>query len=108
MNNIPKKLKDEILSDPFYKRCCITGVLSTNEKVEWHHNFIYAGRQLQEKWCILPIAEKIHKNIDKYLDQCDRIMLNRATDEQLKKYSKCVDLIAKRDWLNKKYGSLRH
>ncbi len=40
--------------------------------------------------------------------RCDWIMLNRGTDEQLKKYSKAVDLIKKREYLNKVYGSYKN
>ena len=32
------------------------------------------------------------------------IALNRATDEELKKYSKAIDYIRMREVLNKKYG----
>jgi len=105
MRKIPQKLKDEIADDPFYKRCCITGVLATETKVDWHHNLIFAGRQVSEKWCILPLAKEVHDNIVKYKELCDWIMLNRATDEELQKYSKAVDLLEKRKKLNKKYGS---
>lgn len=91
-------------NDPFYKRCCVTGVgQSAYSKIEWHHNFTWMGKRLNEKWCILPVLKEIHdkekqKDIKETLD---RIMLNRADDETLKKYSKAVDLIAKRDRLNK-------
>ena len=101
MNCIPKKLKDEMSADPYYKRCCISGSF---ENIQFHHAFCFAGRQLQEKWCILPLSKDIHDNIDTYREKCNWIMLNRATDEQLKKYSRAEDLIAKRDRLNKKYS----
>src|SRR3990167_5022633 len=107
MNNIPKKLKEEMAADPFYQRCCITGALAKNTKVDWHHNFIYAGKQLQEKWAILPLREDIHKDIVKHKEKCDWIMLNRATDKQLEKYSRARDLKRERDRLNKKYGTPR-
>lgn len=103
MRPIPKKLKDDLAADPFYKRCCITGWVL--EKIEWHHNFIFAGRQVNEKWCILPLAESVHKNIVRYKEKCNWIMLNRADEATLRKYSKSTDLIFKRDSLNKKYGT---
>jgi len=99
MNNIPLKLKKELSADLFYQRCCITG--QTN--IKWHHAFTFAGRQVQEKWCILPIAKEIHDNIEQYKEKCDWLILNRADDETLKKYSKSEDLIKKRERLNKKY-----
>lgn len=103
MRAIPKKLREEMANDPFYKRCCISG--STSEKIEFHHALIYAGRQVNEKWAILPLAKSIHDNIVKYKEICDWIMLNRANDQELKKYSKAIDYIRYRDVLNKKYGN---
>ena len=91
--------------DPFYKRCCLTG--SMNVKIEWHHNLIFAGRQVNEKWCILPLWEKVHAQANKpeIKEKLDWIMLNRATDAELERYSKATNLKTKRDKLNKKYGS---
>lgn len=108
MNNIPKKLKEEMANDPFYKKCCITGTLATNAKVEWHHGLMFAGKRVQEKFAIIPLRKDIHDNVVYYREKCDWIILNRATDEQLKKYSKSTDLIAMRDRLNKKYDSSKH
>ena len=104
MNNIPPRLRREIEVDPFYQRCCITGSKATNTKIDWHDNLIFAGKQVQEKWCILPLRADIHKDIVKYKEQCDWIMLNRATDDDLKRYSKAINLFSRRDMLNKKYG----
>lgn len=91
--------------DPFYQRCCITGAFARNVKIDWHHNLQYGGRQVQEKWCILPLAKPIHDKIETYKRQCDWIMLNRATDEELARYSKVVDLRKKRERLNEEYGT---
>lgn len=91
-----------MVHDLFYRRCCITGAM--NVKIEWHHNLIFAGRQVNEKWCILPLAEDVHADIVKHKEKCDWIMLNRATDEELARYSKAENLKVKRDRLNKKYG----
>ncbi len=107
MNKIPPKLKAEMASDPFYERCCITGAFAKNEKVDWHHNLIFAGRQVQEKWAILPLRKDIHDDIVKHREKVDWIMLNRATDEQLEKYSRARDLKRERDRLNKIYGTPR-
>jgi hypothetical protein len=104
---IPVKLREELAADPFYKKCCLTGTMSG--KVDFHHNLIYAGRQVQEKWCILPVANSIHQYhqgiTSEVKEKLKWIMYNRATDEELKKYSKCKDLIKERERLNKKYAS---
>lgn len=95
-------------ADRFYNRCCITGWHKATVKIDWHHNLIFAGRQVNEKWCILPLAKEIHDNISLYKEKCDWIMLNRATNDELRKYSKTRDLIKERERLNKKYGTPRH
>lgn len=107
MRPIPLALRFEMESDPFYKKCCITGQLATSTKIDWHHNLIYAGRQVNEKWCILPLARAVHDDIIHYKEKCDWIMLNRADDDTLRRYSKTTDLIRRRTILNKKYGTPR-
>lgn len=105
MRKIPPKLREEMANDPYYLRCCVTG--SASEKIEWHHNLIFAGRQVNEKWCILPLAKSIH-DIEKRPDikeKIDWIMLNRGTEDDLRRYSKAIDLIRRRDILNSKYGA---
>ena len=112
MRKIPPKLREQMHNHPFYKRCCVTGrgIRTENrfnpERIEWHHNLIFAGKQVNEMWCILPVMKKIHDrekqpHIKEILNW---IMLNRATDEELRRYSKVEDLIAKRDKLNEKKG----
>lgn len=102
MRPIPPKLREEMSEDPYYKSCCLQGACIG--RVEWHHNLIYAGRQVNEKFCILPLCEYHHRNIVKIKEVVDHRMLNRATDDELRKYSKAVDYIALRERLNKKYG----
>ncbi len=99
---MPPKLREECERDPFYKQCCITG--RKDEKIEWHHNLIYASKQVQEKFAILPLLKSIHRDIVKYKEKCDWIMWNRATPEQIQKYSKAIDYKAYLERLNKIYG----
>lgn len=104
MRKIPAGLRSEMERDPFYKRCAITGKPAGMVRIEWHHNLIFAGRQVNEKWCIIPLSKEIHDSIVQHKDRVDWIMLNRATDDDLRRYSKAVDLISKRDALNKQFG----
>lgn len=108
---IPKKLREEMEADPYYKRCCVTGVRGgPGVKIDWHHNFetyMHGNRgRLNEKWCILPILKSVHDQVGRrYIKEyLDWIMLNRADEATLKKYSKVVDLVAKRDRLNQIYA----
>lgn len=108
MRRIPTKLREEMHLDHFYHRCCYHKPTAhgRGEKVEWHHNLIFAGRQVNEKFCIIPLCPEIHsKANDRGVREIlDWIMLNRASDEELRRYSKAVDLIRKKEELNKKLG----
>ena len=108
MRKIPIWLIYEMQEDPFYKRCCMTG--ATNVKIEWHHNLIFAGRQVNEKWCILPLSKEMHDMVHLPYNKsyCDWVMLNRATHEELKRYSKAIDLIKRRDYLNTVHGKYQN
>lgn len=101
MKPIPAPLRADLQDDPFYAKCCLTG----QNLREWHHNLIHAGSQVNEKWCILPLSPEIHayareKAIKELLDW---VMLNRGTDEELRRHSKAVDLIRERERLNLKF-----
>jgi hypothetical protein len=91
MRKIPDEMREEMANDPYYKKCCITG--RSDEKIDWHHNLIFAGRQVNEKWAILPLATSIHAKIHEYKDQCDKIMVSRATEDELRPYCKVIDYI---------------
>lgn len=106
MNNIPKKLNDEINQDPFYRFCCLRDE-NCQGRIERHHNLIFQGRQYQKKFCILPACSDYHhkyanrKDIKEKLDQ---IMLNRASDQEILDISKAINYISYRNRLNEKYG----
>jgi hypothetical protein len=107
MSPIPPKLKQQMAADPWYKRCCITG---RTEDIEWHHAHQFSGRQTQEYWCIVPLNKEVHKNIRSWRterEMVDIIILCRADEATLKKYSKAENLVFKRDYLLKKYGKTR-
>ena len=102
MRKIPEELREEMANDPFYKVCCITG--RSDEKIEWHHNLIFGGKQVNEKFCILPLLKSVHDNIVKYKEQCDWIMWNRASEEQIRRFSKAENYKLTLERLNAKYG----
>jgi hypothetical protein len=104
MNQIPKKLRDEMEADPFYTKCCITGVPAGIAKIDWHHNLIFAGKQVQEKFAILPLTKEVHDNIVKYKERCNWIMVNKMSEAELDKYSKVFNWRREKERLNKIYG----
>lgn len=81
-------------ADPFYQRCVISGQEGTlRDPVEWHHNLIYGGKQVQAKFAILPLKKSLHRqaNNKQVRAQLDWVMWNRATEEERRKYSKATD-----------------
>lgn len=107
MRKIPTRLREEMDAMPFYHLCCFHRVNhGPTVKIEWHHNLIYAGTQVNEKWCILPICEAIHEKAnEKHIrERLDWIMVNRATEAELKKFSKVRNLIFQKGQLNQQYG----
>ena len=83
---IPIKLRGQLADDPFIQKCCIFN-LDCRGGVTWHHPWIYAGRQIQEAFAILPACEYHHDKQRGFNDkEFKRISLQRATDEDLAKY----------------------
>lgn len=88
MRKIPEDLRNEMAQDPYYEKCCLAHLGGCNGRIEWHHQLIYAGRQQNHKWCILPICHFHHSKaqnsqINAILEQ---IMASRATPEELAEY----------------------
>lgn len=93
MRKIPEKLKQEMASDPFYETCCLSYLGGCIGRIEWHHNLIFAGKQINEKFTILPLCT-YHHNVEKRFDikpKLNQLMVDRATEEELEKYSKVID-----------------
>ena len=62
---IPLKWKEEMKVDPYYQKCCLTGNKKKDGyKIDWHHAWEYSGRQIQEKWAIMPIWWKKHAAVN--------------------------------------------
>lgn len=92
-------------SDPWMHRCCVTG--RTDGKIDWHHVYTFASKQISEAWAIIPLLRSVHDRVpaDRELkDRTEWIALNRATDEQLRPYCKAIDYIRRREVLNRKFG----
>ncbi len=113
MRKIPEKLRNEMAADPYYKVCARWRHLKdhvcmanprTGQLIEWEHALIFAGKQINEVWAIVPICWWAHsgpglkKQINVWL------ALNRAKDEELLEYSKAINYTRERDRLNATYG----
>lgn len=84
---IPKKLREEMSNDPYYKVCARSNS-ECKSRITWEHALMYAGKQIQEKWAIIPLCEFHHlgNGLVKTFNQM--IAFSRATKEELKKYPK--------------------
>ncbi len=101
---IPAKMRLEMANDPYYAKCCFTG---RTDNIEWHHNLIFNGKRVNEIFAILPLTEEVHRHATGFQDELNRIMLNRATDEELERYSKAIDYKKLRDRLNENFNPKR-
>ncbi len=104
MRKIPCKLRDKLSDDSYYQKCARRYDGGCSGRITWEHSFIYAGRQINERWAIIPLCWYHHlgEGLDKEINVW--IALGRATNEELQSISKAEDYIHKRYYLNKKYG----
>lgn len=120
MTPIPKKVREEIDQDPDSKFCVAfeqdINVFedknnSCDGRITMHHALIYAGKQLQEKWAILPLCAK-HHGVDGWKDAgtyigdegSQWIAFNRAPEGRLSSMSKAIDYLFQKQRLNNIYG----
>lgn len=96
---IPRKMREELAEDLFMQRCCMSPYGACSGRIEWHHALIFAGKRVNEKWCILPVCHQHHALESRYRGTLMRIMVSRATEEELRPYSKAIDYVA----LKRKY-----
>lgn len=104
MRAIPKKSKDLMSEDPYYKKCCICGIYGV--KIEWHHGLIYAGHQTDEPETIIPLCETCHdkaRNKD-FKEMIDLCMYQRWPDELFNKYDKTGIHRKRYKYIINKYG----
>ena len=99
---IPEDVRAILKAEPFMERCCCTG----KSNPQWHHNFEYARKAVNEAWCILPLAPEVHlrvreRKLRQLLDWC---MLNRGKKGDLRRFSRVNDYIYRLDQLNALYG----
>lgn len=88
MRPISKKIRQEIDTNPYYKKCARGSEGGCDGRITMEHAFIYAGRQIDEVWAIIPLCWWHHlgDGMVKWLNEL--IALRRATPEELAKYPK--------------------
>lgn len=110
MNNIPAKLKKELLADPEYTRCSLLGYHTCGGRITLEHALIFAGRQVQERFAIIPVCAA-GQEVDQFQDAgtMDKnrnrwVALNRATEFELRSISKAINYVRELARLNTIYG----
>ena len=79
------KMRREMSEDRFYTVCCLRD-MQCEGRIEWHHVFIYAGKQINEIWAIVSACSFHHRNVAEFKFKFEIVALSRATEEDLKKY----------------------
>lgn len=116
MRKISTRVRNEIDADPVYRYCMRALALKDHVcqgRITREHAVIYGGKQVDEKWAIVPICAYAH-NVDQFQD-CGILnkeinvwmALNRMTAEDEAKYPR-RDWKREREVLNKKYGVLSY
>ena len=72
----------------------------SRENIQFHHNIIFEGKQSDCPSTILSLCKKCHDKEKTIKDDLDRIMLNQMSDEEIKMFSKVVNLKARKEYLN--------
>lgn len=108
MRKISQKVREALAAEP--QVCARRHEGECKGRITWEHTLIFGGKQIDEVWAIIFLCEW-HHDLGIYQGNGDLnkeinvwIALNRATDEELLKYSKLINYIRMRDNLNKKYG----
>lgn len=102
MNNIPTKLRAQLADDPYMKVCARADAECAG-RITWEHALYYAGKQIQERWSIIPLCVYHHlgPGLNKEINQT--IALANATDEDLAQYPR-FNWGQLKKYLSQKYG----
>lgn len=109
MRPIPIELRNQLNHDKFYKKCSRCDK-TCKGRITFEHVFIYAGRQINEPWAIIPLCA-YHHSVDLFQDNgvLDKeinqwIALNRGTTQDFNKYPR-FNFQRLKEYLNNKYGT---
>lgn len=107
------ELREEIGNDPEYSRCALLGLQfgECQGRITREHSLIHAGKKIQERWAIIPCCAA-HHGVDFFQDAPTEapkevrvwVALNRASDEDIFRYSKAVNYQREKVRLNAKFG----
>jgi hypothetical protein len=85
MHPIPPKLRRDLAADPWYSSCARASG-ECRGRITWEHALMYAGKQVQERFAIIPLCEWHHLG-DGLVKRINvEIAMARATPDDKKKY----------------------
>lgn len=87
MNNMPAKLRKECSEDPYYQVCARSND-DCEGRITFEHALIYAGKQIQERFSVIPLCEYHHLGKGLHKKTNEWIAVGRATKENKEKYSR--------------------
>jgi hypothetical protein len=89
MRRIPDNVRRQLANDPFMWACIHQqfklGPCECDGRIEWHHPFIYAGKQIVDAWATVPLCSYHHREALNS-DFARYVALLRATDDDLAQY----------------------
>jgi hypothetical protein len=74
-------------ADPYYLKCARENAVCAG-RITWEHAIIWAGKQVNEVWAIIPLCHYHHQGGGLDKDKNRYLALKRATDADLAKYPK--------------------
>lgn len=83
MNNMPKKLREELAELP---QVCARRGEDCEGRITWEHALLYANKSVQEPWAIIFLCEYHHLGAGLNKRWNIRKALSQATAEDLKKF----------------------
>lgn len=101
MNNIPTKLRALLADDPYMKVCARADEYCSG-RITWEHALYYGGKQIQERWAIIPLCVYHHLGPGLHKEINQAIALANATDEDLAAYPR-TDWKQLKKYLHNKY-----
>ena len=98
MPSIPPDLLKDFLANPENERCALCGA----RPVQIHHNFLWSGKSQNLLWALISLCKTCHDTANKreIRMKLDHIMLNRVSDNELMRYSKVMNLVSRKRYLN--------
>jgi len=108
MRTIPVKLRVELAKDPFMAVCIYEDPAAPNHncdgRLTYEHAYIYAGKQINEPWAIVPCCENHNSGQAMLKDYNQYRALIRADLEQIKNKYPRHDWETELRYLIGKYG----